>query len=56
LQAHLGHLGHPDAHNAVLGAIESLLSDPHAPRTPELGGRAGTQDVGRALADRVAAG
>jgi tartrate dehydrogenase/decarboxylase/D-malate dehydrogenase len=52
----LDFLGHADAHDAVLRAIEAVLADPHAPRTPDLGGRAGTQDVGRALAERVAAG
>jgi tartrate dehydrogenase/decarboxylase/D-malate dehydrogenase len=51
----LDHLGHRDAHDAVLSAIESLLADPHAPRTADLGGRASTQDVGRSLACCVAA-
>jgi tartrate dehydrogenase/decarboxylase/D-malate dehydrogenase len=34
----------------VLAAIEKVL-DPHsgAPRTPDLGGTASTQDVGRAI-------
>ena len=49
----LDFLGHRDAHDAVLGAIESALADPHAPRTPDLGGSAGTADVGRAIAQRV---
>ena len=51
----LDFLGHSDAHDALVGAIEALLSDPQAPRTPDLGGRAGTADVGRAIAERVAA-
>jgi tartrate dehydrogenase/decarboxylase/D-malate dehydrogenase len=42
-------LGHRDAHDAVLAAIEGLLADPQAPRTPDLGGHANTQDVGKAL-------
>ncbi len=46
----LDFLGHRDAHDAVLGAIEKLLADPAAPRTPDLGGRASTADVGRAIA------
>jgi tartrate dehydrogenase/decarboxylase/D-malate dehydrogenase len=50
----LDHLGHRDAHDAVLGSIEALLADPQAPRTPDLGGQAGTADLGRALAERVA--
>ncbi len=51
----LDHLGHRDAHDAVLSAIEALLADPAAPRTRDLGGQAGTRDVGQALAARVAA-
>ena len=43
-------LGHKAAHDAVLAAIEKVL-EPHsgAPRTPDLGGTANTQDVGRAV-------
>jgi len=50
----LDFLGHRDAHDAVLGAIESVLADAHAPRTPDLGGKAGTADLGRALAQAIA--
>jgi tartrate dehydrogenase/decarboxylase/D-malate dehydrogenase len=50
----LDFLGHRDAHDAVLHAIEALLSDASAPRTPDLGGKASTSDVGRALAQQVA--
>jgi len=46
----LEHLGHPEAAADVVRAIESLLADPAAPRTGDIGGRAGTADVGRALA------
>jgi tartrate dehydrogenase/decarboxylase/D-malate dehydrogenase len=52
----LDFLGYRDAHDAVLRGIESLLADPHAPRTRDLGGTAGTVDVGRALAEAVARG
>jgi len=52
----LDFLGHRDAHDAVLGAIEAALSDTQAPKTPDLGGTARTADVGRAIAERVAAG
>src|SRR5665647_1044198 len=47
----LDFLGHRDAHDAVLKAIEKVL-DPAsgAPRTPDLGGSASTSDVGRAIA------
>jgi len=50
----LDYLGHRAAHDAVLAAIERLLSDAHAPRTPDLGGSAGTSDVGRALVEALA--
>jgi tartrate dehydrogenase/decarboxylase/D-malate dehydrogenase len=52
----LDFLGHREAHDAVLAAIEAVLADPAAPRTPDLGGRAGTADLGRALAAQVARG
>ena len=44
-------LGHRDAHDAVLAAIEKVL-DPAsgAPRTPDIGGTASTSDLGRAIA------
>ncbi|MDE2503161.1 MAG: isocitrate/isopropylmalate dehydrogenase family protein, partial [Burkholderiales bacterium] len=45
----LDFLGHRAAHDDVLAAIESLLADPHAPRTPDLGGSAGTAELGQAL-------
>ena len=44
-------LGHKDAHDAVLAAIEKVLSPGSgAPRTPDLRGTAGTADVGKAIA------
>jgi tartrate dehydrogenase/decarboxylase/D-malate dehydrogenase len=47
-------LGHKAAHDAVLAAIEQVLSPQSgAPRTPDLGGTANTQDVGRAIADAL---
>jgi tartrate dehydrogenase/decarboxylase/D-malate dehydrogenase len=48
----LEHLGHPEAGAAVVKAIETVL-DPAsgAPRTPDLGGRATTTDLGRAIAE-----
>jgi tartrate dehydrogenase/decarboxylase / D-malate dehydrogenase len=52
----LDFLGHRAAHDAVLSSIEAVLADPHAPRTPDLGGKAQTGDVGRAIAERVSAG
>jgi tartrate dehydrogenase/decarboxylase / D-malate dehydrogenase len=51
----LDFLGHRDAHDAIVRAIEAVL-DPAsgAPRTPDLGGHARTLDVGQAVADAVA--
>ena len=51
----LDFLGHRDAHDAVIAAIEAVL-DPSAggPKTPDLGGTASTSDVGRAIAEAVA--
>ena len=46
----LDHLGHPEAAAAVVRAIEAVLADPAAPHTPDIGGRATTADVGRAIA------
>ena len=51
----LDHLGHRDAHDAVMGAIEGVLQPGSGgPRTPDLGGTAGTGDVGRAIAAALA--
>ncbi|MGE8200308.1 MAG: tartrate dehydrogenase, partial [Variovorax sp.] len=41
------------AHDAILGAIEAVLRE--GPRTPDLGGSAGTTEVGIAIAERVTA-
>jgi len=49
----LDFLGHRDAHDAMLSAIEAVLADPAAPRTPDLGGTAGTAEVGRAIAQAI---
>ena len=44
-------LGHQEAHDAVVRAIEKVLEPSSgAPRTPDLGGTARTTDVGRAVA------
>ncbi len=52
----LDFLGHTEAHDHIVKSIERMLADPHAPRTPDLGGTANTQDVGKALAEVVSAG
>ena len=49
----LDFLGYPDASRAVVGAIERVLADPTAPHTRDVGGRAGTVDVGKAIASAL---
>ena len=47
-------LGHKEAHDAILRAIEKVL-DPKsgAPRTGDIGGKASTTDVGKAIAEAL---
>jgi tartrate dehydrogenase/decarboxylase / D-malate dehydrogenase len=49
----LEHLGHAEAGAAVVCAIETVLADKAAPRTPDIGGKATTTDVGAAIADAI---
>ena len=47
----LDFLGHKNAHDTVLAAIEKVLAPRSgAPRTPDMGGTASTKDVGLAIA------
>ena len=45
----LDHLGEPDAGQAVFRAIERVLKSPNPPLTPDLGGKASTDDLGAAI-------
>jgi tartrate dehydrogenase/decarboxylase / D-malate dehydrogenase len=47
----LDHLGHPDASQAVVRAIESVLTN--GPRTRDIGGTASTEEVGKAIAAAI---
>jgi tartrate dehydrogenase/decarboxylase/D-malate dehydrogenase len=47
----LDHLGHADAAAEVLRAIETVLTG--GPRTREIGGTAGTEEVGKAIAAAI---
>jgi len=50
----LEHLGHPEAGAAVVRAIETVLEPRSgAPRTPDLGGKDKTTDLGKAIADAI---
>ncbi|MDR0576597.1 MAG: tartrate dehydrogenase [Candidatus Accumulibacter sp.] len=50
----LEHLGCPEAAASVSRAIETVLAE--GPRTPDMGGNASTSDVGKAIAEVIAAG
>ena len=47
----LDHLGCPEAAAAIVRAIERVLE--HGPRTPDMGGTAGTAEIGAAIAAAV---
>ena len=47
----LDHLGYPEASAAVVRAIEGVLKD--GPRTPDAGGTANTEDMGKAIAAAI---
>ncbi|MED5572723.1 MAG: isocitrate/isopropylmalate family dehydrogenase, partial [Pseudomonadota bacterium] len=49
----LEHLGEQEAADAIVKAIETVLSDKNSPLTPDMGGNATTQDLGKAIADAV---
>jgi tartrate dehydrogenase/decarboxylase / D-malate dehydrogenase len=51
----LDFLGHRQAHDAIVAAIEAVLGrQSAAPRTPDLGGNAHTADLGQAIAGSLA--
>jgi tartrate dehydrogenase/decarboxylase/D-malate dehydrogenase len=47
----LDHLGHQDAAEAVVRAIETALTE--GPRTHDVGGTASTQQMGKAIAEAI---
>ena len=49
----LDFLGHQAAGAAIVSAIEKVLADKDAPRTPDLGGKASTSDLGKAIAAAI---
>jgi len=48
----LDHLGHRDAHDAIVAAIEAVLKDKTA-LTPDMGGKADTRVLGQAIRDAL---
>jgi tartrate dehydrogenase/decarboxylase/D-malate dehydrogenase len=51
----LEHLGEPEAATAVLRAVEEVLAAGGDTLTPDMGGTATTETLGKAVADAVAA-
>ena len=51
----LEHLGEVAAAQAVMAAVEQVLSGPDSPLTPDLGGRSTTVELGAAVADALLA-
>jgi tartrate dehydrogenase/decarboxylase/D-malate dehydrogenase len=51
----LEHLGEKPAADAIVAAIETLLRE-GGPRTRDMGGQAGTVEVGKAIAEIVSRG
>jgi len=49
----LDHLGHNDAHNSIMAAIESTLRE-QANLTPDMGGTADTERLGKEIAEAIA--
>jgi len=47
----LEHLGHAEAAGAIMAAIETVLRE--GPRTPDMGGTAATEELGKAIADAI---
>lgn len=48
----LEHLGHKDAADQIVKAIEIVLKDKIA-MTPDMGGKASTQELGQAIVDAL---
>jgi tartrate dehydrogenase/decarboxylase/D-malate dehydrogenase len=51
----LEHVGEPEAAGLVMQAIEKTLENPAAPRTPDMGGTAGTRELGAAIVQNIPA-
>ncbi len=49
----LDHLGAGAGHDLIVGAIERVMAAADSPRTPDLGGRAGTRDVTSAILQEI---
>jgi len=48
----LQHLGHQDAHDSIMDAVERVLRE-RRNLTPDMGGKAKTEDLGKAIAAEI---
>ena len=48
----LQHLGHPEAHDSIMSAVEHVLGE-RQNLTPDMGGKASTTELGKAIASAV---
>ena len=48
----LEHLGHSDAHDSIMAAVEQILREAEV-LTPDMGGKATTVELGKAIADAI---
>ena len=46
------HLGYPEAHDSIIGAIETVLAS-GMQLTPDMGGKGNTSELGKAIVDAV---
>ena len=51
----LDHLGEAEGAALIMTALETVLSDDGTPRTPDLGGKASTQELGIAIEQEILA-
>jgi len=48
----LQHLGHPEAHDTIMTAVQNVLSEASS-LTPDMGGKSNTEQLGKAIADAI---
>ena len=48
-----GDANYQAAHDLIVEGIEAVLADKNGPKTPDLGGKANTSDLGDAVVDYI---